>query len=111
MIEQANGKFLFQTEHPTMLDVMFAPWLEMIYDWRAHCVMANVLADCKFDQLGKHIGAYVEMFRQLPEIRQNYMLTQAFLAHWERTRSWQPGVKCPVWTGYLEQAYTEAGWL
>lgn len=110
MIAKANGKFLFGTEQPTMLDVFFAPFLETFYDWRAPSVMSNVLADCEFDTRGSHIGPYIEMFRALPEIRQNYMITEAGRAHWERTRGWQAGVKCQLWTGYLEQAYKEAGW-
>ena len=33
LLSKANGKFLFGTDEPTMLDVYYAPFLEIVYLW------------------------------------------------------------------------------
>lgn len=43
-----NGTYLFGTEHPTLLDVYFAPFIETLVDWR-HSVMKNVVDDVDLD--------------------------------------------------------------
>ena len=57
IIAKANGKFLFGTEEPNMLDVYYAPFLEIIYLWQAPSVMANILEDSNFKEKGTHIVA------------------------------------------------------
>ena len=111
LIAKAEGKFLFGTDQPTMLDVMYAPFLEMIHDWQAPCVMANVLADCDFATNGAHIPAYIEKFRALPQLKNNWMNTVAGHKHWERTRGWEKGVKCQLTTSYLEESFKQMGWM
>ncbi len=63
MLAKAPGKFLFGTDEPTMLDCIYAPFLEAVYLWQAPNVMANVLEDCEFSSKGKLIISYVEMWR------------------------------------------------
>lgn len=69
IITKANGKFLFGTEEPTMLDVYYAPFLELLNDWQAPSVMANVLEDCNFNEKGKNIIQYVEKWRSHPLVK------------------------------------------
>ena len=63
VLAKAPGKFLFGTDEPTMLDCIYAPFLETVYLWQAPSVMANVLEDCEFSSKGKLIISYVEMWR------------------------------------------------
>lgn len=44
LVKKADGKFLFGTDEPTLLDCWFVPFLETFTDWHAPSVMANVLA-------------------------------------------------------------------
>ena len=69
IIAKANGNFLFGTEEPSMLDVYYAPFLEIIYLWQAPSVMANILEDCNFKEKGTHIVAYVEKWRNHPLVK------------------------------------------
>lgn len=52
-----------------MLDVYYAPFLELIYDWQAPSVMANVLEDCNFNEKGKNVIQYVEKWRSHPLVK------------------------------------------
>ena len=88
LIEKANGKYLFGTDEPTLLDVWFAPFLETFYDFRLG-VMNNILVDSEFDVHGTHIGAYVEKFRGHELVNPWYMNPSSAARHWERTRGWR----------------------
>ena len=106
MIKQADGKYLFGTDEPTQLDVMYMPFLETISDWKAPCVMQNILEDCKYAENGGDlIDAYVAKFRAHPLAKPVHMRTKAAHKHWERTRGWTKGVKCQLTVGYLQEAF------
>ena len=105
LIEKANGKFMFGTDEPTMLDCWFTPFLETFVDWRAPNVMANVLEDCEWDLHGKSIDAYVKKMREHTKIKPVYMNTAAALKHWERTRGWDKSEKCQLTVCYLAESF------
>ena len=106
LIKKADGKFLFGTDEPTMLDCWFTPFLETFTDWKEPSVMANVLAESNYAENGSEIDAYVNKMRNHPKIKPVYMNTAAALKHWERTRDWEKGIKCQLTVCYLEEAFT-----
>ena len=107
LIDKANGKFMFGTDEPTMLDCCFAPFLETFVDWKAPCVMANVLADCEWETHGKSIDAYIAKMRAHPKLKPHYMNTAACHAQWERVRGWKKDEKCQLTVCYLEESFAK----
>lgn len=107
LIVKADGKFLFGTDEPTLLDIWFAPFLETLVDWRSPSVMSNVLDDVDFATRGVNLVKYVEKWRAHPLIHPWYMNTIAATKHWERTRGWTKGVKCQITVEYLADAFAE----
>jgi len=55
LLKAGDGKFLMGTAHPTLMDSMYAPFLEIFNDWQ-YSVMSNVLDDAEFTKHGKRIG-------------------------------------------------------
>lgn len=104
LIEDADGKCLFGTPQPTMLDVMFLPFLETLSDWQ-HTAYGNIHEDCDYKTHGSLIDGYVARMRAHPLIHPERMRTGAAVAHTARSRSWVKGQKCQLWTGYLEEVF------
>jgi len=107
LLAKANGKFLFGTDEPTMLDVYYAPFLEILCSWKAPSVMENILEDCEFHTKGALIESYVEKWRSHELIKPWKMSERASIAHWARTRGWEKGVKCQLTVEYLNDAFDE----
>ena len=105
LIKKADGKFMFGTDEPTLLDCWFTPFLETFTDWRAPNVMNNVLVESEYDVNGSEIDAYVNRMRSHPKLKPVYMNTAAAAKHWERTRGWEKGVKCQLTVSYLAEAF------
>ena len=101
LLEKAGpGKYLLGTEHPTQMDVWYAPFLETLCDW-GQSAYANVHDDCEFEKHGALIKSYIELFRAHPLIAPLHMSPAACKAHTERSRGWEKGVKCQLTTSYL----------
>lgn len=106
MIAKANGNFLFGTRSATLLDVSFAPFLELIHDWKAPSVMCNVHTDCEWDVNAKNIDIYIQKWRAQPELRKLTMMPEASRIHWKRSRD--SGAKQPLVTDYLKECFAKS---
>jgi hypothetical protein len=97
---------MFGTEEPTLMDVIFMPFLETFTDWNAPSCMANVLQDCNYAKSGGDlIDQYVAKFRAHPLVSDVTMRPKASREHWQRTRNWPKGEKCSLTVDYLQTAF------
>jgi hypothetical protein len=101
VIDQAEGKYLFGTDEPTLLDVMFLPILEAIQNWGDSC-MANVLEDCRYSENGGvSIGKYLAKIKAHPLLVGRTQRLDATQEHWKRARLHTKGEKYQLNVDYM----------
>ena len=103
-LEAANGNYLFGTPEPTLLDVNFCPFLEIISDWQ-HTEFSNIHEEIDYKTNGSLIDGYVAKMRARPDIHPERMRTAAFAAQQARARTFPMETACNLWSGYFEEVY------
>ena len=101
---KSEGKFLFRTEEPTLLDCNIAPMLEILV-----LMNGSAYQNC-FDRLdlantGKHMIEYVKRFQDHELIHPYRFREVANNAHCARSRGWDTAVKCQLSLEVLEGAF------
>ena len=102
----SEGKWLFGTQEPTLLDVNVAPFLEILYLWQ-QSVMSNVTDRLELATKAPNLIRYVEMWQAHPLVNPHHMRQKAANAHWARSRGWEKGVKCQLSTAILEGVFED----
>jgi len=87
-----DGKWLFGTEEPTLLDVNAAPFFEVLYNAQFG-VMSNMTDRLKLKENAPNLIKYVERWQSHPLIKPQRMRVKAHNAHWEKSRKAPKGVK------------------
>ncbi len=102
---KSEGKFLFRTSEPTLLDCHVAPCLEILVQMEGSDYH-NVFERLDLANKGKHMIEYIQRF-QAHELMHPYRFRKvANDAHMARSRGWDTTVKCQLSLEVLEGAFT-----
>jgi|EP00670_Eutreptiella_braarudii_P010276 glutathione S-transferase len=101
---KAEGKWLFKTEEPSMLDCHVAGFMELLYLYQDG-VFSNCTDRLDLKNKAPNVLAYVERFRAHPLIHEHRFREKAAIAHQVRTRGWKEGEKCQLSLEVLEGAF------
>jgi len=101
---RSEGKWLFGTDEPTLLDVNVAPLLELIAIWDGSAYQ-NAFDRLDMLNKGKHILEYVKRWQAHELIRPYRFRQVASNQHLARARAWDPNAKCQLSLEVLEGAF------